>query len=91
MIVKTKNDIETIIKSFMTKQFLFEFNDKDITVKTDLFKSGLVDSYGFVELVSFIESEFQIKISNEELVSGSMNSVSGMVDMIDEKLKNVCK
>lgn len=87
MTEKTKINIETTIKDYMSKHFLFDFDEKNITFKTDLFKSGLIDSYGFVELITFIESRFHINISNEELASSSMNSFDGIIEMIDTKLK----
>jgi len=91
LIKKTRNEIESIAKSYITKHFLFKFDDENITFRTDLFQSGLIDSFGLVELIIFIESTFQISISNEELVSSSMSSLHEIVTMIEEKLKNACK
>ena len=91
MIETSKSDIETIVKDYMAKHFLFEFDDKKITDSTNLFQSGLIDSFGFVELITFIESQFKIKLSNEALISNSMNSLSGIVKIINQKLKYAYK
>ena len=88
MIVKTKNDIEVIVKDYMTKHFLFEFNETDVTPKTDLFNAGIIDSFGCVELVSFIESKFQVRLSDDELLSGKLKSLESIVKLVKEKIEH---
>lgn len=75
------------VKSFLTKQFLFEFEEETITSETNLFESGIIDSFGAVELVSFLESKFKIELTDEELVSGSLRSLDSIVKLIKEKNK----
>ncbi len=77
--------VEERLRQFMRTQFLFEFDDA-VTAHSDLFDLGLIDSFGFVELVSFIESEFHVKFTDEELISSSLNSLANMVAAIGMKI-----
>ena len=45
----------------------------------------MVDSYGLVEMVSFIESQFGVSFSDEELLSPSLASVDGIAAMVSAK------
>ena len=72
------------IKNFIEETFLVTFGD-DLEKDTNLFESSIVDSYGMVQLISFLESEFSIKLSDEELMSDELttfDSISRMVERI---------
>ncbi len=85
--VLTKTDqVKKEIESYLTKQFLFEFDDQNITAETDLFTSGVIDSFGCVELVSFLEKKYKIKVTDDELLSDSIRSVHALVDFIEGKV-----
>jgi acyl carrier protein len=45
----------------------------------------LIDSFGFVELVAFLEAKFDVKLEDEDLVSGDLTSLSGMVTTLWRK------
>ena len=82
---QTKEKVEEKIRDYISKQFLVDFND-ELTETTDLFKAGIIDSFGFVELVVFLEKEFKVKLNNEILVKGGLSSVSSMAAAVREKL-----
>ena len=90
MIIKTTK-IEEEIKAFLTRQFLFSFDEESITTSTDLFDSGIIDSFGAVEMVSFVEKKFCIKISDDELLSDSIRSLDNLIKFIDGKIKDAGK
>ena len=49
-------------------------------------EKGIIDSTGILELVSFIESEFEIDVKDEELVPDNFDSVSKMSAYITRKI-----
>lgn len=82
--LKTTQEIEERIRAYVSKQFLVDFGG-ELTDQTDLFNAGIIDSFGFVELVAFLEKEFKIKIDNDKLVGGALSSVSQMASAVKEK------
>jgi len=72
------------IRAYVADHFLCEFGD-ELNDDSDLFAAGIVDSFGFVELVVFLESQFSIKFEGEELVADGLNSVSNMVSSVSRK------
>ena len=68
-------------------KFLREnYNDKNLTLKTNLIKDT-VDSYGIVELASFLETKFNIDIPDEEFTANNFENVLTILNLI-KKLKN---
>ena len=45
----------------------------------------IVDSMGLFEIVSFIESEFEVEIANEELVPRNFDTIRGIADLVKAK------
>lgn len=81
-------DISSTIADFMEKQFLFTFDGRAVTDQTNLFASGHLDSFGFVELITFLEQEFAIKLSDDDLLSNRLNSLASLAAVVEEKLSH---
>lgn len=75
------------IFNFMNETFLLEFND-NITEDTDLFKAGVIDSFGYLKLIKFLEKEFNIKFSEDEILANVFVSFKEIVNCISAKLEN---
>jgi acyl carrier protein len=76
--------VEETIKKFLSSQLLIEFNG-DIDDESDLFELGVIDSYAYVELIRFLEREFDLRFTNEEILSNVVVSVAGMVSLVAHK------
>tara|TARA_A100001011_G_C13958445_1_gene694245 strand:+ start:318 stop:566 length:249 start_codon:yes stop_codon:yes gene_type:complete len=74
-----------IIKNFIEETFLVTFGD-DLEGDTNLFESSIVDSYGMVQLITFLESEFSIKLNDEELMSDDLTTFERISKMVERKL-----
>lgn len=73
------------IKAYLSATCLIDFDGIEVNDNTDLFEAGFIDSYGFVELVTFLEREFSIKVTDDDLVTESFNSVNELVRYVGEK------
>lgn len=66
------------IRDFLAKYIKAESIDDDMNI----FESGLVDSLFAMQLVSWIESEFDITISNEQLDLQNFKSINAISNLI---------
>ncbi|MEE8171271.1 MAG: acyl carrier protein [Phycisphaerae bacterium] len=78
------NTIEETLRCYLTEQCLIDFDD-GVTVESNLFKLGLLDSFGYLELIGFLEREFDIRFTDEELSASALTSLSSMVASVAEK------
>ena len=76
------------IRQYLAETLLIEFGDTPGATSEDenLFESGLIDSFGFVQLVSFLEKSFDIKISDDEVMSDSLSSFAKIRSFVEAKV-----
>ncbi|MBS7421818.1 acyl carrier protein [Pseudomonas syringae] len=72
------------IKSYLTQNFLFEFGE-DITEQDDLIKLGLIDSVGYIQLISFLKKEFGIVFTQEDMMGNVLVSIQNMVEFVEKR------
>lgn len=81
----TSETIESTVKKYLASNSLTEFGGK-VTENTDLFEEGFIDSFGYIELVKFLEKEFQIRFTDDELVSNQLNTLNNITNMVQSKV-----
>ena len=64
---------------------------KIIPMNKSLLEIGYLDSYGVIELVTFIEKNFKIQINDNELTKEKFGSINKMVSLIEIKLNKQSK
>ncbi len=72
------------IRHFILNQFPLA-RQRAIGDDDPLLRTGILDSLGILEVVAFIESEFQITVADEELVAESFESIATMARFVDGK------
>lgn len=72
-----------------TKQFIidnFLFGDRaKLADDTPLFEKGIIDSTGVLELVAFIEDNFKVTVTDEELVQENFSSLIAIEKFLQSK------
>lgn len=53
-----------------------------VTNDTELVRSEVVNSYGILELITFIETRFEVKIPDEDVQPNNFRTVDAMCAMI---------
>ncbi|GAA2264307.1 hypothetical protein GCM10010145_44620 [Streptomyces ruber] len=79
--------IKDELKRYMEDRFLFAF-DEEITEDTDLFKAGILDSFGYIELMTHVEETYGVKFGEEELLSNVMVSLSSITAFVTAAVRN---
>lgn len=70
-----------ILKKFLSRFFRkHELKDDD-----DIFSLGFVNSLFSMQLVMFLESEFKIKVENEDLDLNNFRSISSIISFVESK------
>lgn len=64
----------------------FYVNDPSImTDDLSLLRQGIVDSTGVLELITFLESQFGIRVLDEEILPDNLDSISRIAAYIEQK------
>ena len=73
---------------FKLKNFIIEnyhLSAEDFTEETSLVNSGIIDSMGIVELVTYIEENFDLVIEDDQITTENFESINNILKFISEK------
>ncbi len=73
------------IRSFILSSFLFSDDESKLKNNDSLLEQGIMDSTGVLELVAFLESQFGIKVADDELLPENLDSVDQIAAFIARK------
>tara|TARA_Y100000590_G_C15129647_1_gene791966 strand:- start:18 stop:281 length:264 start_codon:yes stop_codon:yes gene_type:complete len=54
----------------------------DIPLNQSLVEEGIIDSYGIIELIEFLESEFDVAIPDEDITKQNFGSINKVADYL---------
>ena len=74
----------TKIKSYIIENFLFG-DEGGLEDNTSFLDAGIIDSTGILELVDFLDDEFNIKISDDEILPENLDSINNIINFLDKK------
>ncbi|MEX1032937.1 MAG: acyl carrier protein [Cellvibrionaceae bacterium] len=73
------------LRSFILENYLFS-EDSSLLNDTDSFlDKGILDSTGILELVFFLEEEFEIRVAEDDMVPENLDSVENLVKYLGAK------
>jgi methoxymalonate biosynthesis acyl carrier protein len=76
------DEIRQKTKAFMAVHFKsHEFHDDD-----DIFSLGFVNSLFAMQLVMFVEKEFQLKVHDDDLLIDNFRSVNSVLGLVQRKI-----
>ncbi|MBN1125261.1 MAG: acyl carrier protein [Sedimentisphaerales bacterium] len=74
-----------VIRNFIVETFLFG-EEGDLEDHTSFLESGIIDSTGILELITFLEETYGIKIQDDELIPDNLDSLQNVVAFLDKKV-----
>ena len=78
--------LEKEIRNFIEENFILDGND-NLSSEDSLLEKGIIDSTGVLELVAFIEENYNFKIKDEELVPENLDSIRSITTFIQERVE----
>lgn len=75
------------IRKFVRQNF-FVGEDEPLLAETSLIATGIVDSTGMLEVISFLETEFNIRVREDETVPENLETIGLISAFVARKLSN---
>jgi acyl carrier protein len=72
------------VRSYIVKNFLFG-ESGSLQDDTSFLESGTIDSTGVLELIAFLESTYQVKVQNEEMLPDNLDSIAKVSAFVEKK------
>ena len=82
--MSTRPSAKDRVRSFVLEKFPLA-RKRSIKDADELLESGIVDSLGILDLVAFLESDFGLQISDEDLMPENFRSIESMVRFAEDR------
>ncbi|MGH2807392.1 MAG: hypothetical protein ACRDKT_08950 [Actinomycetota bacterium] len=82
----TREEIEKDIRNFIIEEVLEESDSQDLPEDIPLL-SGVLDSFGLMSLLSFLEDRYDLVINNNQVVAQNFESIRALTVFISSKLE----
>ena len=73
------------IREYLARNFLFSDQGFEYEDEASFLEVGIIDSFGFMELLHSVEDEFGISVADDELIPDNFDSVRRLSSFILRK------
>jgi len=83
-------ELETIkseLRNYIRETYKVSKDDPDFSDNVHLYDYGYVDSFGSVQLKSFLETKFSVQFSQKDLTTVQLNTVEQMAGFVVKRKK----
>ena len=77
--------VEQEVRTFLAENFSLGRDVSHLSDTQSLTERGFIDSVGIVELLTFLETHFDIQISDDETVPENIDTIDNIVRFVGEK------
>ena len=81
----TQDQIKDQVRHFIKTNFVFD-DRRVLDDKESLLGSGVIDSTGILELISYLEEHFNVKFEDSELTGENFDTVERISTFVSAKL-----
>src|SRR5438045_3530797 len=80
-----ETQIRERVRSFLQENFFYMRPDFELGDEDKLLERGVVDSMGVAEMVTFIQDEFGITVSDEDITEANLGSLRAIGRFVSQK------
>jgi acyl carrier protein len=77
--------IKETIKKFILQELVQEGGAGDIQESDPLIENGIIDSFGIMALLGFLEEKFAVQIESDELMPENFESIETIAELVIRK------
>jgi acyl carrier protein len=81
----SQSEIIRKVRGFVHENFLYMHSNFHLADDDRLLDKGVIDSMSIVEMISFVEREFDVNATEEEISDANFGSLSGIARFVSEK------
>jgi len=78
--------IKEQVRNYILDNFLMGLKVNDIHEDTSFLDIGIIDSTGVIELISFLEETYGIRVEDEEMVPENLDSLKNVERYVAQKM-----
>ena len=79
------NEIQKRVREYIIENFLLGEEEADFFDDQSFLETGLIDSTGILEVITFLEESYEITIEDEEMIPENLDSVENVARFVSTK------
>jgi acyl carrier protein len=79
-------DVKTQVREFIASEIMYDESPAVLTDDTKLL-GGIMDSLGLMQLVSFIEEQFEVQIDDAEVTVENFSTINDIDRLVNSKVE----
>lgn len=83
--------IEEKVRTYILENFLFTDDQSALSSEDSFMEKELIDSTGILELIFFLEEEFNFDVEGDEMIPENLDSVINVMAFVERKQNSSSK
>jgi acyl carrier protein len=83
--MQATNDARTALRKLILEDYLFTEDESALTDDMSFLNEGILDSMGILEIIMFLEEQFQITVAEDEMIPDNLDSIDNLFVYIGRK------
>lgn len=79
------SDVKSQVRQFILDNFIMGSEGADFADDASFMEHHIIDSTGFLELITFLETTFGIEVGDEEMVPENLDSLNALQAYVARK------
>lgn len=79
------DNVKKQLRDYIVENFLFGDTDTKFEDSDSFMELGILDSTGILEVISYLEENFSIKVEDDELLPENLDSIDNIANFISSK------
>lgn len=80
--------VKNKIRQYIVNMAEIQPDDKEFSDEINLYKYGYLDSIDSMSVIYFLESEFDVKITKEDILLNNLETINNIAKMVTDKIEN---
>ena len=82
------SEIAEEIRKFLLEDPEFGFSAQDLSANQSLLTAGLIDSLAVLDVITFLESRFNVQFEAEDLTGENFDRISSMAALVRSRMSS---
>lgn len=78
-------NIKNELREFIVENFLFGDTETHFSDSDSFMDAGIIDSTGILEVITFIEENYNVKVEDDEILPENLDSLDNLDNFINKK------
>ena len=79
-------EIQSAIRKFIARELLFQKDESILKFDDQLLEKRVIDSSGMMELVTFLETEYGIHVTREDIIPDNFETIEHISKLVASKV-----